>query len=135
MYCIKCGAKLRGYEEICWNCRHPVPKNVDLNSASVKFADNATVQVLADEILKFGIMGAAFSSSGILSILGVIFSCIAFGKANRFLEITGELFGKARAGRTVAKVGLIYGIIATVYFALYFLFVFFVIFTEEIGYY
>ena len=72
---------------------------------------------LSTQTLTFGILGLAFAGS---SILGIIFSAIGMKKAKAYVEQFGELTGKAKIGRILAKVGLIVSIIMTVFWVLYF---------------
>ena len=63
-------------------------------------------------ILILGILGLAFSFSG---VIGIILSAIAKGKAKGFKARFGSLFGKAKVGNGLAKAGLIIAIIMTIF--------------------
>ena len=80
---------------------------------------NEEAASLSTPILVFGIMGLAFACTFWLSFLGIIFSAIGKGKVKAFLAAGGQLSGKAKVGNILAKVGLIVGIILTVFFVIY----------------
>lgn len=61
-------------------------------------------------ILAFGIVGLACTCTFFLSLLGVIFSGIALSKANTFYRLTGQLWGRSKTGRILAKFGMGFGI-------------------------
>ena len=82
-------------------------------------AVNEEAASLSTPILVFGIMGLAFACSFYLSFLGIIFSAIGKGKVKQFLAAGGQLSGKAKVGSILAKVGLIVGIILTVFFVIW----------------
>ena len=76
--------------------------------------NNITNKDTSTKVLVFGILGLAFACSVYLSILGIIFSAIGMSQANSFARANGAVFGKAKAGRILSKVGLPVGIIFTV---------------------
>ena len=80
---------------------------------------NTEAAALSTPILVFGIMGLAFACTFWLSFLGIIFSAIGKGKVKAFLAAGGQLSGKAKVGSILAKVGLILGIVLTVFFVIY----------------
>ena len=61
--------------------------------------------------LVFGILSLAFSESGLLAI---IFGAIARSKAKNYLAANGVLDGKAKAGKILGTIGLVFGIISLV---------------------
>ena len=71
---------------------------------------------LANSILSKGITGLAL---GALGIPGIIVSNIAMKQTEEFINLTGELYGKAKVGRRLAKPGLILGIVMTAFYVLY----------------
>lgn len=80
---------------------------------------NPEANALSTPILIFGILGIAFGCSFYLSFLGIIFSGIAKGKVKQFLAAGGVLSGKAKVGNILAKVGMILGIVLTVFFVIW----------------
>lgn len=82
-------------------------------------AVDPTLNGMSKSILIFGIIGLAFSCSFYLSLLGIIFSAIGKGKVKAFLAAGGQLTGKAKVGNILAKVGLILGIVLTVFFVIW----------------
>ena len=65
----------------------------------------------ASKALTFGILSLAFAGTG---ILGLIFAIIGMGKAKAFAAETGEVTGKAKAGKILSIFGLIGSIIVLV---------------------
>lgn len=81
--------------------------------------NNITTKDTSTKVLVFGILGLAFACSVYLSILGIIFSAIGMSQANSFARANGAVFGKAKAGRILSKVGLPVGIVCTVLVIVY----------------
>jgi hypothetical protein len=71
---------------------------------------------LSTQTLTFGILGLVFAGG---LVLGIIFSAIGLNKAKAYVEQFGELTGKAKVGRILAKVGLILSIIMAAFWVLY----------------
>ena len=72
-------------------------------------------QKLSSGSLTFGILGLIFCSTG---LLGLIFSAIGRSKAKKYAEEAGELTGKAKAGKVLATIGLVFSIINLVCWAI-----------------
>ena len=72
--------------------------------------------VTPSSILTWGILGLAFSSTG---ILGLIFSIIAKRKAREYASYVGELHGQAKVGNILAKVGFPISIVMIVVWVIY----------------
>ena len=143
-YCTKCGAELADDAKFCTVCgmafedvapqaeETPVVEVQAPETEAVPFVEEVSQvapaasqapvvnSALAGQILKFGILGIAFSS--VVSILGIIFGAIARKKGKQYLLETGteRLSGKAKAGYILGKAGVIVGIIATVVWFIYF---------------
>lgn len=66
---------------------------------------------LASGSLTFGILGLIFCESG---LLGIIFSAIGLSKAKKYAAEAGELTGKAKTGKILATLGLVFSIISLV---------------------
>ena len=65
-----------------------------------------------DSVFNWGLAGLICSL--FISILGIIFSAIAMGKAKRCLNDYGFLPQQAKTGRTLGIIGLVIGIVSTV---------------------
>lgn len=108
-FCLRCGkddsVQVVGYssdtqkdanndvnDEKNLNDKRPVDKNKDDLSGS---------------ILKFSILGLAFSLSFWLSLLGLIFSIISRMKLRVYIEKYGNTEGRATVGKHIGLVGLI----------------------------
>ena len=149
MYCQNCGTQIDDSVKFCPNCGTPVAVQEAVQEEQTVIAQNyeqpayqqpaapvyqqpaepvyqqPTVEsnpeanALSTPILIFGILGIAFGCSFYLSFLGIIFSAIAKGKVKAFLAAGGVLSGKAKVGNILAKVGLILGIVLTVFFVIW----------------
>lgn len=119
MFCKHCGKPLDEGVKFCPNCGvaldagapadNPQPVvNIAWNDAVKEKADS-----LASSILTFGILGLAFTATFYLSLLGLIFSCVALNKAKTYINLVGDISGKAAVGRALARPGMIVGIIYT----------------------
>ena len=89
MTCKNCGAVLKNGERVCPACGTPAePKNVR-----------------STPILIFGVLGAGLAFSG---VFGLVFSLLALIRSRAFArETDGVLFGKAKAGKILAVVGIV----------------------------
>ncbi len=141
MYCKSCGAPLTDGAKFCTACGAPVmqltpdpepPKAAPIldmpeptapmytpvaeepvYAAPVYAAPESIIpQGTVDSIFTWGLVGLICSL--FISILGIIFSAIAMGKAKRCLNEYGYLPQQAKTGRTLGIVGLILGIVFTV---------------------
>lgn len=67
-----------------------------------------------------GIIALACAVSFYLSIAGIIFGCLAKSGAKQFMNANGgQLFGKAKVGRILGKIGFIVGIVMSVLFVIW----------------
>lgn len=71
-------------------------------------------QALSKSALIFGILGAAFSGSG---LIGLIFSIIAGGKVKKAKE-AGAVGGSLKAAGILQKIGLIVSIVVMVIYVI-----------------
>lgn len=77
-------------------------------------ADNSTA------ILVKGIVALACACSFYFSFVGIIFGCLTKNEVARFLSNhNGQVYGKAKIGSILGKVGLILGIVMTAIFAIW----------------
>lgn len=124
MFCKNCGVSIDENSKFCSACGASVEQevqNVQVTPVPCEaFVDvNARLQELQGEILKWGIMGLAFACSFIVSFLGIIFSKKALNLSEEYIRLNGEITGKARVGRHLAKGGFFGGIGMTALFGLY----------------
>ena len=75
-------------------------------------ADALVPSNVSDSVFNWGLAGLICSL--FISILGIIFSAIAMGKAKRCLNDYGFLPQQAKTGRTLGIIGLVIGIVSTV---------------------
>ena len=146
MFCSKCGAEVSDNATFCTNCGAkiekapeeikaaplydaaevpvaPTPTETMLNADYSTPAPVAPVEPAADNstaILTLGIVAVATALSA-FGFPGIIVGAIGRKKAKKFIEDNGMIFGKAKVGSILAKVGIIVGIVMTVFWALYFI--------------
>ncbi len=125
MYCQFCGKEHADYVSFCPYCGMQVSKGESVEEqVAVDPIYQREKDELGGEVLKFGILGLAFACSGLLSLLGLIFSIIARAKAGAFARRYGDTEGRATVGKHLGKAGLIVSIVITAYFALIFVLAF-----------
>lgn len=76
-------------------------------------------QAEANSVLIWGILGLAFACTFWLSFLGIIFSAIDRGKVKDYLYRYGVLYGKAKVGNILSRIGLPVGIVLTAFAVIY----------------
>ena len=117
MFCKYCGAPLDNDAAFCTGCGAGVGES---SRPAAQPAPAAPSYNLAGptptKVMVFGIIGLALCGTG---IPGIILSAIALRLANAFIRANGSVFGQAKVGRILGKVGLILGIVMTVFWAIY----------------
>ncbi len=125
MYCQFCGKEHADYVSFCPYCGMQIGKSESVEEqVVVDPIYQREKDDLGGEVLKFGILGLAFACSGLLSLLGLIFSIIARAKAGAFARRYGDTEGRATVGKHLGKAGLIVSISLTAFFVVYFIFIF-----------
>ena len=137
MFCQNCGNQIADNTNVCPFCGAPTGAAPVNNNQQPNYGYqqpqpqyqaqpqqpvvNATPQMEAQSksVLTFGILAIAFGCSFFLSFLGIIFGAIAGRKANEFIGMCGVLYGRAKVGKILGKIGLILGIVLTVFFVIY----------------
>lgn len=114
--CTNCGAELLEGHPLCVRC------GMGVNQAPMTPYSEEEAKSVSSSALTFGILGIIFSSSFFISLLGVIFSCVAISKAKKYKRMTGTYLGKAGVGRGLGIGGLISGIVFSVIGFFYFIF-------------
>ncbi|MBR6109489.1 MAG: zinc-ribbon domain-containing protein [Clostridia bacterium] len=118
MFCSNCGAQLNEGSNFCHVCGQAAGALIKKEKAPVVNEPKGN----PTPVLVWGILGLAFALSGPISFLGIIFSCIGRGKAAEYVDRYGDESKQATVGRNLSKAGLIVGIVMTVLFVLYCLF-------------
>ena len=118
MFCKYCGAQIDNDSAFCTSCGAGVGGTA---SAPVQPAQPAAPSYnpagpSPTKVMVFGIIGLALSSCG---LPGLILSAIALRLAGDYMRLNGGLYGQAKVGRILGKVGYIVGIVMTVIWALY----------------
>ncbi len=76
-----------------------------------------SMNITPGQVLTWGIVAAATCGTG---VLGIIFGIIGRKKVNQYLlENNGVTCGQVKAGSITSKVGLIVGIVMTVFWVIY----------------
>lgn len=125
MYCKNCGAEIADGAIFCPNCGQAVqsePQNFETPVYEPQQAvyGNPVEQKNLPNVLMWGILGLVFADTFFLSFLGIIFSAIAMSKAKLYTEMTGQPLSKGgKVGGILAKIGLILGIVLTVFFVIW----------------
>ena len=135
MYCKSCGNFLPDnakYCPVCGKINESVVSEENVKNAEYDYLNDIVVPTGAEtapedpqksedagSILKFAILGLAFGCTGLLSLLGLIFSYIARGKIKRFVEKYGETSGKASVGKGLSIGGVIVSWFMLVFIVIY----------------
>ena len=125
MYCQHCGRQLNDGENFCPSCGAMKPaETVNTTGFQYDFGTVSTVNevqkdAMAGQVFKWGLMGLIFANTGCLSLLGLIFSIIAKKKAAEFMNVFGEIKGRALAGRIMGRIGFGIGLAMTIFMTLY----------------
>lgn len=137
MYCNHCGTQIPDNTIFCPNCgaEQRAVYAQPVNSAQIinPYANDPQASSDASPVLTWGIIGLAFSCSFFLSFLGIIFSAIGRSKANAYIAKYGMVFGKSKVGSILSKIGLILGIVLTVFLIIYIIVIVFLV--REASYY
>ncbi len=141
MYCKSCGAPLTDGAKFCTACGAPVmqltpvpeppkaapildmpeptapmytpvPETAPEPPAVYAMPEAVIPQSTVDSIFTWGLVGLICSL--VISVLGIVFSAIAMGKARHCLNEYGFLPQQAKTGRTLGIIGLVLGILFTV---------------------
>ena len=122
MFCSKCGNQLPEDARFCEHCgtpaETPAPATAEIAPAPVKEQTDPELNSMATNTLILGIVGLALSEMG---LPGWIVSSIGLKKAAEFERKAGKLYGKAKTGRLLAKIGKIVGIVMTIYLVMFFI--------------
>ena len=114
----------------CKYCGNPLPENSNFCTVCGKITDDINEQIndkaqktetvdpdredksdRGGSILKFAILGLAFSTTFWLSPLGLIFAIVSRIKVNSYIEMYGDTEGRATVGKHLGKVALILNIV------------------------
>lgn len=125
MFCPNCGTNAPDGAKACPNCgtflnaqpEAPVYQEAPAQQPIYNAAPVSTVVYNTTQILVFGILALALAGS--TGIVGIIFGILTKKKVNEYLGLGGQLTGKAKVGSILGKVGLILGIVMTVFWAIY----------------
>ena len=135
MFCKYCGNRLPDGANFCPECGKVNEESTEKNGTSGQtsyetvdpFENTQSAydpyklekERLSGSILKFAIMSLVFMSTGCLSLLGLIFACVAKSKVKTYVQRFGATEGRANVGRHLSTAGLISSIVVTAIFVLY----------------
>lgn len=121
MYCKHCGTQLEATDKFCPSCgaAQEVAEKIELAPDPIldEEGEKQKEAVIA-ALFRRSITGAAFSSTGVLSLIGWIMSASTRRRVRTFEEEHGELSGRALAAKIISNIGLGVGIGFTLYIAL-----------------
>ncbi len=139
MFCTHCGSPLTEGAKFCAACGAPIsvaqpqPTREPTPTPPPAPAPLPAGTPTPTNVLVWGILGLTFACTMVFSLLGIIFSCVARGKARKYTE-SGALYStQVKVGRNLAKGGLIAGIILSVFFVLYILILVLVVMAATAG--
>ncbi|MBQ7387617.1 MAG: zinc ribbon domain-containing protein [Clostridia bacterium] len=130
MFCKYCGNELPEEANFCPKCGKTIENEAAHEEAPAQalnvteiFGEEAVLAAererardeLGGKILRNSIMGLAFASSFILSVVGLIFSIIARCQVKEYTRKYGETSGRASVGKGLSIGGLAFSIFAMVY--------------------
>lgn len=97
---------------------YTVPQQPVQVAPVVNNANDPELNSLATNTMIFGILGAALGLC--IGVPGIIFSVLTKNKVNEFVSRAGSLYGKAKVGSILAKVGLPVSIVCTAIYTICF---------------
>lgn len=92
---------------------------------SVKPETTPELEERSKKTLTMGFLAIVFGSTFFLSFLGIIFGAIGIGRANAFKRAAGIIYGRAKVGHKLSIAGLVLGIVLTVLFVIWLVFIVF----------
>lgn len=143
MFCKNCGTQLADDAAFCSGCgtkveSQPAPQPVyeapqqptytapqptytapqPTYVAPQPAANDPALDSLATNTMIFGILGAALGLC--VGVPGIVFSVLTKNKVEEFIGRAGSLYGKAKVGSILSKVGLPVSIVCTVIYTISF---------------
>ncbi len=119
MNCQNCGANVDG-KAFCAQCGAPVAQQAPYQQVPYNAIPQQQTLGNPTKVLVLGIVGLALSFMG---IPGLIVSIIGLVQANKYIAQYGNVANQVRIGRRLAIAGLIVGIVFTVIWIFYFVFI------------
>lgn len=120
MFCRNCGSQIEATDKFCPACGSAQTVTEPAAPVVDEAAKERRKDRLAGEMFRKSITGAAFSTTGILALVGWIISAGARRRVRKFEEEFGTCAGRPHAARIISNVGFGLGIGYTIFFTLYF---------------
>ena len=120
MFCRNCGSQIEATDKFCPACGSAQTVTKPAAPVVDEAAKERRKEMLIGTMFRKSIVGAALSSTGLLSLVGWIISAGARRRVRAFEEEFGSCAGRPHAARIISNVGLGVGIGYTVFFTLYF---------------
>ena len=120
MFCRNCGAQVELENKFCPACGCAQVAEEPVAPVADETVTERRKDRLAGEMFRKSITGAAFSTTGILALVGWIISAGARRRVREFEEEFGTCAGRPHAARIISNVGFGLGIGYTIFFTLYF---------------
>lgn len=139
MFCKNCGSQLADDAVFCGNCgtkveaqaapqpAYTAPQQPAYTAPQPTYtapqpapaaANDPALDSLATNTMVFGILGAALGLC--IGVPGIIFSVLTKNKVDEFVSRAGSLYGKAKVGSILSKVGLPVSIVCTAIYTISF---------------
>ena len=107
MYCKNCGALIKDTDKICLSCGAAnFPEAADIRSEDESLPDERSPREMANTVFSMGLLSAVLSATVVFALPGWILSGVAKRRAREYEENFGEVYGRAKAGKTLGNVGL-----------------------------
>lgn len=129
MFCRKCGAQIPDDSIFCMHCGEQqgyqaTAEDCDKTNVETEIPEQSTCCLtleeqnqMANEVLKWGILGAAFAEN--ICFLGIPFSAKAKRLAAEYEFCNCQKSAKVTVGKILGKVGYIVSLVATIVLAAY----------------
>ena len=120
MFCRNCGSQIEATDKFCPACGSAQTVTEPTAPVVDEAAKESRKEMLIGTMVRKSITGAAFSTTGILALVGWIISAGARRRVRKFEEEFGTCAGRPHAARLISNVGFGLGIGYTIFFTLYF---------------
>ena len=125
MICKNCGAQIPDGSAFCTECGAPVQQEQPIQQEPVQQPQYTPVQPVVNDpglnatpILITGILALALCWTG---IGGLICAIICMSKVKKFQAAGGVIAGKAKVGKILGTLGLVFSILYIVFWCVYFI--------------
>lgn len=119
MYCENCGSLIKDTDKICLGCGATrFPEAADIRPEDEALPDDRSPREMASAVFGMGLLSAVLSATVVLALPGWLLSGVARRRAREYEESFGEVYGRAKTGKTLGNVGFGLGLGFTLFFGL-----------------